>query len=104
MGISYPVPTIVKSRSECPKSPLFMENVEVVPGTANIGTSKKNFRETTVSVDYLGLLPEPSVHSGASTSSAITHSTISKSQAANRCGLCGYLTWYLQSSNHALRP
>ena len=36
MGISYLVPIIVKSRSECPKSPLFGENVEVVPGTANM--------------------------------------------------------------------
>jgi len=33
MGISYLVPSIAKSRSEGPKSPLFMENVEVVPGT-----------------------------------------------------------------------
>lgn len=32
---SYPVPTIVKSCSECSKTPLFVENVEVVPGTAN---------------------------------------------------------------------
>ena len=36
MGISYLVPTNVKSRSEYPKNPLFEEFVEVVPGTDNI--------------------------------------------------------------------
>ena len=32
---SYPVPAIVKSTSECPISTVFMENMEVLPGTAN---------------------------------------------------------------------
>jgi len=40
MWISYLVPTIAKSRSECPKSLLFMENVEVLPGTDTGRTSR----------------------------------------------------------------
>ena len=32
---SYLVPRTLKSRSQCIKSPLFMENVEVLPGTTN---------------------------------------------------------------------
>ena len=95
---SYPVPTIVKSCSECSKTPLFVENVEVVPGTANtvlaavcisypVPNSCKSCQQdpiSTVFVENVGVLP----------------GTVNKVTFC--CGLWGYLTWYLQSSNHAL--
>jgi len=35
MWKSFLVPRIVKSRSQCPKNTLFVENVTILPGTDN---------------------------------------------------------------------
>ena len=53
LWIFYPVPAIVKSRSECPKNPLFMENVELLPGTANIAENEEVVSSTDSKKDFL---------------------------------------------------
>ena len=76
---SFLVPAIIKSRSECPITPLFEENVEVLPeppvhtgASATLAITIIKVLKLLASEDYVEVLPEPPVHTGTSASSAIT--------------------------------
>ncbi len=49
-------------------------------------------------VEYVEVLPEPPVHTGAD---LLLLSISLKSQAAYVCGICGFPTRYLETTNHA---